>query len=129
MQNLIPSIISAGDCLRLFQNFALRQPSVEKMRKLYELAAPFIESKVTFKCGGWDINLYLSRENYLHIVEEYAKLENKDGGYVGKEHAVPPIIHNDYYVPRELLEKCKPITLENINLGKTECPQTIIYTG
>jgi hypothetical protein len=110
MQNLIPSIISAGGCLRLFQNFALRQPSVEKMRKLYELAASFIESKVTFKCGGWDINLYLSRENYLHIVEEYAKLDfSKD--------------KNDGSVCWQKLEN------EQIRQIIDDCRNTIIYTG
>ncbi len=128
MQNLIPTKIIAAEYITNLQNLAAQQSNVARMHKLYELAAPFVESHITFWDASWHILLSLSRKNYLHIVEEYAKLENKEGGYVGKEHTVPPIIHNDYYVPRELLEKYKPINLEKINLGETECPQVTSRT-
>jgi hypothetical protein len=129
MQNLIPTKIIAAEYITNLQNLAAQQSSVAQMHKLYELAAPFVEPHITFWDASWHILLSLSRKNYLHIVEEYAKLEGEKCINIDKESATPPIICNGYYVPRELLEKCKPITLEKINLGETECPQTIIYTG
>jgi hypothetical protein len=142
MQNLIPTNIISSEYIVNLQNLAAQQPGVVQMRKLYEIAAPYIESRVVFNGAHWDIRLSLSRKNYLHIVEQYAKLDFskgqfKAGGHVGWNTiiTIPPIMGCESVVPRELAEKYKAENIKNINeyidqlVITQNDTKTIIYTG
>lgn len=71
----IPCEISGNNFVKNLENLAAQQTSVAKMAALYRIAAHYVESKVSAAEQGWIIKLFMSRSNYLQVVEEFAKLE------------------------------------------------------